>query len=211
MKHKDYTVINQGTAVTRALLDRLSSPDDALKIIHIAGTNGKGSTAEFFTSILISAGKKTGTFTSPQVYGFYDQFRIDGKSLSPEKAESYFGRALKCAEGLGATDFEIQTAGILLAFKEEGCEYAVIECGMGGLGDATNAVNAKELAVITSVSLEHTAYLGDTAEKICVRKAGIIKNCPAVINAYQPYESAERYLRNTGGIFADGLVMTGEK
>ncbi len=211
MKHKDYTVINQGTAVTRALLDRLSSPDDALKIIHIAGTNGKGSTAEFFTSILISAGKKTGTFTSPQVYGFYDQFRIDGKSLSPEKAESYFGRALKCAEGLGATDFEIQTAGILLAFKEEGCEYAVIECGMGGLGDATNAVNAKELAVITSVSLEHTAYLGDTAEKICVRKAGIIKNCPAVINAYQPYESAERYLRKTGGIFADGLVMTGGK
>ena len=82
---------------------------------------------------------------------------------------------------------------------------------MGGLGDATNAVNAKELAVITSVSLEHTAYLGDTAEKICVRKAGIIKNCPAVINAYQPYESAERYLRKTGGIFADGLVMTGEK
>ncbi len=202
MEHKDYTVIKAGTAVTRSMLNNLGSPDDALKIIHIAGTNGKGSTAEYFTRILIAAGKKVGTFTSPAVYDFYDQFRIDGKPLSAEVAEKYFERALKAAEGLGATDFEIQTAGVLLAFKEEGCEWAVIECGMGGLNDATNAINKKELAVITSISLEHTQYLGNTIEEICVQKAGIIKNCPVVVNGRQPTE-ARKYFENLGVRFAE--------
>ena len=188
MNHGDYTKINFGTEVTRKILDNLNSPDDRLKIIHIAGTNGKGSTAEYFTRILIAAGKKVGTFTSPAVYGFYDQFRIDGEVFPA--AEKYFKKAETAAAGLNATDFEIQTAGILLAFCEEGCEYAVIECGMGGLYDATNAVNKKVLAVITSISLEHTAYLGGTVEEICAHKAGIIKNCPAVVNAYQPAEAS---------------------
>ena len=194
--------VKPGTAVTRAVLDKLGSPDDALKIVHIAGTNGKGSTAEFFTQILIAAGKRVGTFTSPAVYDFYDQFRIDGKPLKQEVAEKYFERAQAAADGLSATDFEIQTAGILLAFKEEGCEWAVIECGMGGRGDATNAVNKKELAVITSVSLEHTEYLGKTVQEICAQKAGIIENCRAVINALQPYKEAESYFKKIGGYFA---------
>lgn len=209
MEHKDYVTVKPGTAVTRKILDNLNSPDDGLKIIHVAGTNGKGSTAEFFTSILIADGKKVGTFTSPAVYDFYDQFRIDGEPLPAEVAEKYFGRALKAAEGLGATDFEIQTAGIILAFKEEGCEWAVIECGMGGLNDATNAINKKELAVITSISFEHTQYLGSTIEEICAQKAGIIKNCPVVINARQP-EEAENYfkkvLKKTGGQFASRVT-----
>lgn len=204
MEHKDYTEIHPGTLVTRSILNNLGSPDDALKIIHIAGTNGKGSTAEYFTRILIAAGKKVGTFTSPAVYDFYDQFRIDGQPLPAEVIEKYFERALKAAEGLGATDFEIQTAGVLLAFKEEGCEWAVVECGMGGKSDATNAINKKELAVITSLSLEHTEYLGNTIEEICAQKAGIIKDCPAVINGFQPFEEAREYFKNIGGIFADG-------
>ncbi|MDE7163305.1 MAG: hypothetical protein K2O44_04420 [Clostridia bacterium] len=202
MEHKDYVTIKPGTAVTRKILDNLGSPDDGLKIIHVAGTNGKGSTAEFFTQILIAAGKKVGTFTSPAVYDFYDQFRIDGKPLPEDVAEKYFGQASKAAEGLGATDFEIQTAGIILAFYKEGCEWAVIECGMGGLNDATNAINKKQLVVITSISLEHTQYLGNTIEEICAQKAGIIKNCPAVINDFQPSDAARKYLKNTGGIFA---------
>ncbi|MCM1546159.1 MAG: Mur ligase family protein [Clostridiales bacterium] len=200
MKHKDYTEIHSGTYVTRELLNRLESPDDALKIIHIAGTNGKGSTAEFFTQILIAAGKKVGTFTSPAVYDFYDQFRIDGKPLSPAVAESYFERALAVADGLNPTDFEIQTAGAILAFKEEGCEYCVLECGMGGLNDATNAVNKKVLAVITSISLEHTAYLGNTVAEICTQKAGIIKNCPVIVNRFQRDE-VYRYFKRKGAIF----------
>lgn len=203
MEHKDYTEIHAGTFVTRSILNNLGSPDDALKIIHIAGTNGKGSTAEYFTRILIAAGKRVGTFTSPAVYDFYDQFKIDGVPLSAEVAEKYFGRALSAAEGLGATDFEIQTAGVLLAFRQEGCEWAVIECGMGGAGDATNAINKKELAVITSIALEHTAYLGDTVEKICGQKAGIIKNCPAVVNGCQPSD-AKKYFGKLKVRFAEG-------
>lgn len=211
MEHKDYVTIKPGTAVTRKILDNLNSPDDGLKIIHVAGTNGKGSTAEYFTRILIAAGKKVGTFTSPAVYDFYDQFRIDGAPLSEEVAEKYFGQAFKAAEGLGATDFEIQTAGTILAFKEEGCEWAVIECGMGGLNDATNAINKKQLAVITSISLEHTQYLGNTIEEICAQKAGIIKNCPAVINDFQPSEAARKYFEDIGGRFAklSGLPEAG--
>lgn len=202
MNHEDYVGIKPGTAVTREILNNLKSPDDGLKIVHIAGTNGKGTTAEYFTHILIAAGKKVGTFTSPAVYDFYDQFQINGVPLSEEVAEKYFGRALKAADGLGATDFEIQTAGVLLAFFEEGCEYAVIECGMGGAGDATNAINKKVLAVITSISLEHTKYLGNTIEEICAQKAGIITGgCHAIINARQS-KQAEDYFKKTGGQFA---------
>lgn len=206
MEHKDYTEIHPGTFVTRSILNNLGSPDDGLKIIHIAGTNGKGSTAEYFTRILIAAGKKVGTFTSPAVYDFYDQFKIDGKPMPAELAEKYFGRALAASEGLNPTDFEIQTAGALLAFKEEGCGWAVVECGMGGLNDATNAINKKELAVITSISLEHTEYLGNTIEEICAQKAGIIKDCLAVINALQPYKEAENYFKNLGGFFANRVT-----
>lgn len=205
MEHKDYTEIHPGTFVTRSILNNLGSPDDGLKIIHIAGTNGKGSTAEYFTRILIAAGKKVGTFTSPAVYDFYDQFKIDGKPMPAELAEKYFGRALAASEGLNPTDFEIQTAGALLAFKEEGCGWAVVECGMGGKNDATNAINKKELAVITSISLEHTEYLGNTIEEICAQKAGIITGCPAVINARQPAE-AENYFKNLGGFFANRVT-----
>lgn len=206
MEHKDYTEIHFGTSLTRRILNELGSPDDALKIIHIAGTNGKGSTAEYFTRILIAAGKKVGTFTSPAVYDFYDQFRINGEPLTKAVAEKYFEKALEAAGGLNPTDFEIQTAGVLLAFKEEGCEWAVVECGMGGKSDATNAINKKELAVITSISLEHTAYLGKTIEEICAQKAGIIKNCHAVINALQPYKEAKNYFKSIGGYFASRII-----
>lgn len=203
MEHKDYTEVHPGTQVTRSILNNLGSPDDALKIIHIAGTNGKGSVAELFTQILIAAGKKVGTFTSPAVYDFYDQFRIDGQPIPAENIEKYFERALTASDGLNPTDFEIQTAGALLAFKEEGCEWAVVECGMGGLNDATNAINKKELAVITSISLEHTQYLGNTIEEICAQKAGIIKNCPAVVT-YRQSVGALEYFKNIGVIFAGG-------
>ena len=181
---------------TRKILDNLGSPDEKLKIIHIAGTNGKGSTAEFFTNILIAEKKKVGTFTSPLVYDYFDQFKIDGVSLSEDKFGAYL-KAAKEAAPKDASEFETETAAAIYAFAQEGCEYAVIECGMGGLNDATNAVNKKALAVITSVSLEHTEYLGDTVEKICAQKAGIIKDCPAVINAYQTKEAA-RYFESLG-------------
>ncbi|MDE7453035.1 MAG: hypothetical protein K2N22_01350 [Clostridia bacterium] len=204
---------NFGVERTRAILDGLQSPDKKLKIAHIAGTNGKGSTAEYLTEILIAAGKKTGTFTSPEVYGYFGQFRVNGKPLEEEFLADCFSRAYEIGSRIGATPFEIETAGALLAFAESGCEYCVLECGLGGLTDATNAVEKKEVAVITSISLEHTAYLGDTVEKICAQKAGIIKNCPAVVSSLQP-EEAKRFFKKLGAIFAPPsgykLKMLGE-
>lgn len=195
-----------GVENTRRMLDSLGSPDDKLKIIHISGTNGKGSIAEFITQILIAAGKRTGTFTSPMVESYFDQFKIDGKPVAGEVLAKYFKKAYR-ARSSTATGFEIETAGILYTFYKEGCEYAVVECGLGGTYDATNAVNSKKLAVISSVSLEHTAYLGNTLEEICAHKSGIIKRCPAVVNALQAPE-ARSYFEKLGVIFADkGLCV----
>lgn len=190
-----------GTETTREILDKLGSPDGKLKIIHIAGTNGKGSTAEYITQILTAAQKRTGTFTSPMVQSYFDQFRIDGKPVASATLAKYFKKAYAAAEGR-ATEFEVQTAGALYAFYGEGCEYAVVECGLGGRLDSTNAVNKKEIAVITSIGLEHTAVLGNTLNSICSHKSGIIKDCPAVICAMQE-EEVKSYFKALGAIFAD--------
>lgn len=192
---------NFGTERTRAILDGLNSPDKRLKIAHIAGTNGKGSTAEYLTQILIAAGKKTGTFTSPEVYGYFEQFRINAKPVDEKFLAECFTKAYNIGRKIGATPFEIETAGTFLAFAESGCEYCVLECGLGGLTDATNAVAKKDVAVITSISLEHTAYLGDTIQKICAQKAGIIKDCPAVVSSLQP-DGAREYFKKLGAVFA---------
>lgn len=197
-----------GTERTRAILDELSCPDDKLKIIHIAGTNGKGSTAEYLTRILIAAGKRVGTFSSPAVYSYFEQFKIDGEPVEKSVLAKSFARALEIGESLGATQFEVETAGAMLAFAERGCEYAVIECGLGGLNDATNAINKKELAVITSIGLEHTSVLGGTLKEICAHKAGIIKNCPAVVNAYQS-EEVKKYFEKLGAIFCEPTEIKG--
>ena len=199
---------------TRALLNALGSPEKKLKIIHIAGTNGKGSTAEFFTRLLIAAGKRVGTFCTPQVYSYYDQFSVDGSVIPPEIFEIY--RSQAAASANGASEFEIDTAAAIFAFFKEGCEYAVIECGMGGLNDATNARDKKVLAVITSVSLEHTAYLGNTLKEICTQKAGIIRNCPAIINAHQPQEvknffEGYKFADKIDKIFDGGFIYDGKK
>ncbi|MDE6586692.1 MAG: hypothetical protein K2K80_08445 [Clostridia bacterium] len=185
----------------RKLLDALSSPDKKLKIIHIAGSNGKGSVAEYITRILTAAGKRTGTFTSPAVYDYFETVRIDGKPIDDGLFERAFGQALDVCGN--CTRFEVETAAALYAFELAGCEYAVVECGLGGLYDATNAVANKEIAIITSISLEHTAILGGSIKDICRHKAGIIKNCPAVVSGCVKGEARE-YFEDLGATFADG-------
>ncbi|MGN1372777.1 MAG: bifunctional folylpolyglutamate synthase/dihydrofolate synthase [Candidatus Coproplasma sp.] len=179
-----------GTKRCEELLKLCGNPDKKLKIIHIAGTNGKGSTAEYITSVLLSAGKRVGTFTSPYVFCFEEQFRIDGQPLPSGVLQGYLSEVEQIAEAIddAPSPFELQTATALHSFYKEGCEYAVIECGLGGRDDATNAIAAKQVAVITSISLEHVAELGSTLKDICTAKSGIIKNCPAVVSAYQIQE-----------------------
>lgn len=191
-----------GVERTRAILNGLGSPDDRLKIIHIAGTNGKGSTAEYIANILFAAGRNTGVYTSPAVYDIREQYRINGGDADENLLRDSFAAVLNTEAGREATRFEVETAAAVYAFAQAGCEYAVLECGMGGLSDATNAVNGKEIAVITSISLEHTKFLGDTVKKICAQKAGIIKNCPAVVSALQPPEVLE-FFGQKGAIFPD--------
>lgn len=191
--------MNFGLKRIRGLLDRLGSPDVGLKIAHIAGTNGKGSVAEYLTQMLVASGKRVGTFTSPAVINVNEQVRIDGKPLEGTALASYMERAF--ALRADCTAFEVLTAAAFLAFKEQDCEYAVIECGLGGSGDATNAIKHKEVAIITSIGLEHTAVLGDSIEQICAQKAGIVNSCPLVVSSLQTSKATE-FFKGMGAIFA---------
>ncbi len=189
-----------GLERVRKILDGLGCPDKKLKIIHISGSNGKGSVAEYMTRILLCCGKTVGTFCSPAVYDYLEQFKINGKNIDEQTYDRAFGAALKLAGS--ATQFEVETAAAIYAFFLCGCEYAVLECGLGGTYDATNAVCGKILALITSVSLEHTGVLGNSIESICAHKSGIIKNCKVIVSALQ-CEKAVRYFKNAGASFAD--------
>ena len=169
----------------RELLRRLGNPQDAFKIIHVAGSDGKGSTCALIESVLRSSGIRTGLFTSPHIVRPNERIKVGGKDISDEDftrlALLVKGKIEEMrADGLRCTFFEAVTAMAFVRFREAGVEYAVVEVGMGGRFDATNVVSP-EVSVITNISLEHTMYLGDTIEKIAFEKAGIIKpGVPAV-------------------------------
>ena len=161
----------------RELLSRAGNPERALKFVHIAGTNGKGSTAAMTASILTAAGYRTGLFTSPFVFRFEERMQIDGVQISgPDLAavtEAILPHARAMAEP--PTEFELVCAIAFAYFRRKGCDIVVLEAGMGGLVDATNAIGPPEVAVITNIGLDHTEFLGDTPEKIAANKAGIFK------------------------------------
>ncbi len=198
-----------GTERCRRLLDALGSPDDGLKIVHVAASNGKGSICEYVTCILKANGNKTGTFTSPAVYEYGEQFKIDGANAPDDKLKKALNIAYSAALSLESmpSAFEIETAAALYLFYSEGCAYAVLECGLGGLNDATNAINKKEVAVIGSVSHEHADILGKTDEEICAQKAGIIKNCPAVITRCQNAAGLNYFSKLTPAFSGEGLKV----
>ncbi len=196
-----------GTGRAAELLDRLGRPDEKLKIVHVAGSNGKGSVCAYVTAALVCAGRRTGTFTSPEVYSYEEQFCIDGRPAARAVIRRYLAAAEDAARGMSdaPSAFELETCAALAMFAGEGCEYCVLECGLGGLCDATNAVSRKEVALITSISREHTAVLGDDIADICRHKAGIIKNCPALVPANLCAEAA-RYFSSLGAEVAGGDV-----
>ena len=194
---------------TRELLKLFGNPDKKLKIVQIAGSNGKGSIAAYITNILLASGYKTGTFTSPEVYSYAEKFLFDGK-IAEDFIKYYLSEVYSASLELEdkPTAFEIETVAALSAFAAAGCEYAVVECGLGGRDDATNAISQKSLAVLSSVSLEHTAILGNTVEEICANKAGIIRDCPVVISALQSKEGRAYLSRYTKEFAGDGLEIT---
>ena len=166
------------------LLEKLGSPQKGMRFIHIAGTNGKGSCAAMTASILKAAGYKTGLFTSPYLYRFNERMQINGKQIDDEVLAELVTRVKPIAEAMDdhPTVFELMTATALLWYKEEQCDVAVLEVGLGGRFDATNIIDAPEVAVIMNIGLDHTEILGDTVEQIAFEKAGIIKSgCETVL------------------------------
>lgn len=181
--------IKLGLQNMERLCEKLGHPERAYKIIHIAGTNGKGSTATTLERILLEAGYQVGKYTSPHILKFNERIIANGKQISDEEIEKYYYQVEKIMEEekIDATFFEITTAMMFSYFRDKKLDYVVLETGMGGRLDATN-VSQAELCIITNVSLDHTEYLGDSIYKIAKEKAGIIKNCPKVIVADQQEE-----------------------
>ena len=155
----------------------LGNPQDKLRFIHVAGTNGKGSFCSMLSSVLTAAGYKTGLYTSPYIKVFNERMQIDGENIANETLTEITERVRPIADSMTdkPTEFELITAIAFLYFAEAGCDVVVLEAGMGGRLDSTNIINTPALSVITGIALDHTAYLGDTVEKIAAEKAGIIK------------------------------------
>lgn len=191
-----------GLSRMRKLMERLGDPQKDLRFVHIAGSNGKGSTAVFCDSILRRAGYHTGLFMSPYIYDFRERMQLDGDLVD----KALFARAFDAVmpvvqamaeEGEQCVQFEVITAMALWLFREAACEVVVLEVGIGGRLDSTNIIDAPLVAVITSLSLEHTGMLGNTLAEIAAQKCGIIKpGCRVAAYCDLPRE-AEDVVRDT--------------
>ncbi|MBQ3132924.1 MAG: bifunctional folylpolyglutamate synthase/dihydrofolate synthase [Clostridia bacterium] len=181
--------IQPGLTRIRAALSALGEPQERLRIVHIAGTNGKGSTAEMIRCIATAAGYQVGLYTSPAVTSLADTISIDGAPIPPD-ALAALTDELKIV-GAELTEFEFTTALAICWFVREQVDLAVIECGLGGREDATNVFSAPLAAVFTPIALDHTQLLGDTLQAIAYQKAGIIQSgCKAVISAAEQASEA---------------------
>lgn len=174
------------------LLRRLGNPQDDLKVIHVAGTNGKGSVSKYLEEGLSACGYKMGLYTSPYIETFNERIRYDGADISDEDLEYYGQKVVSAAEAMVAdgldspTEFEVVTAIAFLYFADRQADITILEVGLGGIGDSTNVVKSPLASVITSISYDHMAQLGSSLAEIAVNKAGIIKTgCPVISNVPQ--------------------------
>ncbi len=180
-----------------ALCQKCNNPQDSLRFIHIAGTNGKGSVCAFLQCILTESGLKTGKFISPNMINATERISIDGQDITEAELDDILGEvegaSLKVQEEKGVipTQFEIWTAAAFLYFKRHNCDIVVLETGLGGRLDATNIIKNPLMCVITKIDVDHTEYLGDTIEKIAFEKAGIIKPDCKVISSVQEESVAD--------------------
>ncbi len=170
----------------RAILAAMGHPESAYPVIHVAGTNGKGSTCAMIESILTAAGYRTGFYSSPHLYRLNERFRVQGREISDTRLASVLTTVRQFIEsGYEMSYFEYTTAAAMEWFRQEEVDIAVLETGLGGRLDATNVV-VSLVSVITNVALEHQAYLGETIEEIAFEKAGIVKEEMPVVCAQSP-------------------------
>lgn len=194
--------MNLGLQRISALLNELGNPQEKLEFVHVAGTNGKGTTSTMLSSILCAAGKKTGLFTSPYVFDFCERIQINNKNIPHDDLSRVVEKVKNACDRLSAkgtepTEFEAITAAAMLYFYEQKCDAVVLEVGLGGRYDSTNIIPCPKAAVITSISLDHTKILGDTVEKIAAEKCGIIKNGGPVITTSEQNEKALSVIKDT--------------
>lgn len=175
----------------RELCGRLGNPQDELRFVHIAGTNGKGSVLAYVSTILKEAGYRVGRYLSPTITDYRERFQIDGRFITQSGLCKYLEQVKEAAEAMAAegkphpTPFEVETAVAFLYFLDKECDIVVLETGLGGALDATNVVKTTVAAVFASISMDHMAILGDTLEKIALVKAGIMKDRCYVVTARQ--------------------------
>ena len=215
MKNHDFhNVIRLGLERIEMMLELLDRPDRKLKFVHVAGTNGKGSTCAFIESALICEGKKVGKFTSPNLVSVNERICVGGKDISDSDLERVLGRAESCADevekvrGERPTQFEIWCAAAMLYFAEENCDIVVLEVGLGGEFDATNIIESCEVAVICRIEYDHMGYLGNTLREIAKAKCGIIKeniSTKTVVTGTQ-CDEAMALIRESGDKFGHRLV-----
>ena len=172
-----------GLSRTQDLLHALGDPQKQLKFVHVAGSNGKGSTCAMVESILRCAGYRTGLYISPYIEDFCERIQVAGQNIPGDRLAEITARVQSIADAMAdhPSQFELVTAIAMVYFLEAGCDLVVLEVGMGGALDSTNVIDAPEVAVITNIGLEHTEYLGTTLEEIAATKAGIIKPGCAVV------------------------------
>ncbi len=184
----------------RELLRRLGDPQDQLRFLHIAGTNGKGSVLAYLSTVLREAGYQVGRYISPTIFHYRERIQVNGECILREDLARLTKRIQEVGkqmltEGLGhPTMFEAETALAFLYFAEQKCDLVVLECGRGGLTDATNVISNTVLAVFTSISLDHIGVLGNTLREIAENKAGIIKSGCEVVNLKQAADAEEAIL-----------------
>ncbi len=189
------------------ILELLGNPQNGLNIIHIAGSNGKGSTCAILEEIFVQAGFKTGKFTSPHLFSYTERIAVNKRPISDTEFNDIIEKiALLDKEyGIELTEFEILTAAGFLYFREKHCDIVLLEVGLGGRLDSTNVIENPIASIVTSVSLEHKERLGDTIEKIAYEKAGIFKKaCPAIVlKQNKGYETLKNEAAKKDAIFYD--------
>lgn len=178
-----------GVEVSRKMLEILGEPQKGIPYVHIAGTNGKGSTSAFLTSILQRAGKKVGTFTSPHLVDFRERITVNGTMIPKEDVKRIGNQLLNIDFGVSATMFDYCMVMAVLYFKEQNCDITIMETGLGGKLDSTNALGIPEVAIITKIGFDHMAILGNTLAEIAAEKAGIIKKGSYVVIETQEPEA----------------------